>query len=165
MAAAARVGRNKLRPVDRVPRTYDGQPITLHGTIDLGTSFEGNTMRISIKLDTAESGRRKGPGRPPKWVDRFLESGHTGTQLTTHEQEDPTSQRGGSTQEEEEDPTSERCGSTQEEEEDPTSERCGSTQRGGPCLREMRQHTRRGGPYLRERRQHTRGGGASRSRD
>ena len=130
MAAAARVGRNKLKPVDRVPRTYDGQPTTLHGTIDLGTSFEGNTMRISIyiKLDTAESGRRKGPGRQPKWVDRFLESGHTDTQLTTHEQEDPTSQRGGSTQEEEEDPTSERCGSTQEEEEDPTSERCGSTQ-------------------------------------
>ena len=56
VAAVARLGRSKLKRADRIPRTYNGLPFTLHGRMDLDISFERNTMRtpIYIKLDTAE---------------------------------------------------------------------------------------------------------------
>ena len=56
VAAAAKLGRSSLKKVDKVPKTYDGQPFTLHGRVDLNINFEGNTMRtpVYIKFDTPE---------------------------------------------------------------------------------------------------------------
>ena len=39
VAAAAKLGRSRLKKVDKVPRSYDGHPFTLHGRIDLDITF------------------------------------------------------------------------------------------------------------------------------
>ena len=56
MAAAAKLGKSRLRGVDKEPVTYDGRPFTLHGRMDLDVSFKGLTMQtpVYIKLDAAE---------------------------------------------------------------------------------------------------------------
>ena len=56
VATAAKLGRDRLRRVDKVPKTYDGRPFTLHGRLDLDVSFEGTTLRtpVYVKLDTSE---------------------------------------------------------------------------------------------------------------
>ena len=56
VAAAAKLTKNRLKKVDKVPKTYDGRPFTLHGRMDLDITFEDTTMRtpVYIKLDTTE---------------------------------------------------------------------------------------------------------------
>ena len=56
VAAAAKLGKSRLRGVDKEPVTYDGCPFTLHGRMDLDVGFEGLTMQtpVYIKLDAAE---------------------------------------------------------------------------------------------------------------
>ena len=56
VATVAKLKKNRLKKVDKTPRTYDGQPFDLHGRMDLDVSFGGITMRtpVYIKLDASE---------------------------------------------------------------------------------------------------------------
>ena len=56
VATVAKLKKNRLKEVDKTPRTYDGQPFDLHGRMDLDVSFGGITMRtpVYIKLDASE---------------------------------------------------------------------------------------------------------------
>ena len=56
VAAAAKLTKNRLKKVDRLPKTYDGRPFTLHGRMDLDITFQDTTMHtpVYIKLDTSE---------------------------------------------------------------------------------------------------------------
>ena len=56
IAAVARLKKSRLKPADRVPRTYDRKTFTLNGRLDLDICFDGVTMRtpIYVKLDAAD---------------------------------------------------------------------------------------------------------------
>ena len=56
VATVAKLKKNRLKEVDKTPRTYNGQPFDLHGRMDLDISFGGITMRtpVYIKLDASE---------------------------------------------------------------------------------------------------------------
>ena len=56
IAAVARLKKSRLKPADRVPRTYDRKTFTLDGRLDLDICFDGVTMRtpIYVKLDAAD---------------------------------------------------------------------------------------------------------------
>ena len=53
VAAAAKLGKSRLKKVDKLPRSYDGRPFTLHGRMDLDVTFNGTTP-VYIKLDASE---------------------------------------------------------------------------------------------------------------
>ena len=70
-------------------------------------------------------GRCSGPGRPPKWVEKFLETGHPSAQShigDSQEYEDPALERNDDTQKEEEVPAVEGENDTLGEEDDSTAE-------------------------------------------
>ena len=56
VAAAAKLGKSRLKKVDKLPRSYDGRPFTLHGRMDLDVTFNGTTMQtpVYIKLDASK---------------------------------------------------------------------------------------------------------------
>ena len=56
VATVAKLKKNRLRKVDKVPKTYDGTPFVLHGRMDLDITFAGVTMLtpVYIKLDASE---------------------------------------------------------------------------------------------------------------
>ena len=43
VAAAAKLTKGRLKNIDKVPKTYDGRPFTLHGRMDLDVTFQDTT--------------------------------------------------------------------------------------------------------------------------
>ena len=56
IAAVARLKKSRLKPPDRIPKTYDRRVFTLDGRMDLDIGFDGITMRtpIYIKVDAVD---------------------------------------------------------------------------------------------------------------
>ena len=56
IAAVTRLKKSRLKPADRIPRTYDRKIFTLDGRLDLDVCFNGVTMNtpIYVKLDAAD---------------------------------------------------------------------------------------------------------------
>ena len=50
VAAAARLKKSAFRKADKVPYTYDHQPFTLHGKLDLDISFGDVTMCTPVYI-------------------------------------------------------------------------------------------------------------------
>ena len=47
VAAAAKLGKSQLKKFDKLPRSYDGRPFTLHGRMDLDVTSK---VRASVGL-------------------------------------------------------------------------------------------------------------------
>ena len=56
IAAVAHLKKSRLKPPDRIPKTYDRWAFALDGRMDLDVTFDGVTMRtpIYIKIDAAD---------------------------------------------------------------------------------------------------------------
>lgn len=50
VAMVAKLKKDRLKRVDKVPKTYDGRPFVLHGRMDMDISFNGITVLTPVYI-------------------------------------------------------------------------------------------------------------------